>query len=228
MEYFYYRGQKCKHCRAVIPVFGLGHHKPEEEGEDQFTKTMINFYSYGNIRERNYLLQRFINLFKERFEGDIRFDYLCVVPSHGEGSINQNMQSFAKEFSEAIGVPHSQVISRSRTVKGQHELKNKDERFENVHGSIGISEGIRGKTVLVLDNLCISGANAQEVFDALKNAGAKEAYFVCFGLGSRGKEGDFDINPNFKGKASHIVANWHWPKVSKEKREAHARNKDHL
>ena len=225
MEYFYYRGQKCKHCRATIPVFGLGHHKPKEQGEDQFTKTVINFYEYGNQNEKGYLLQNFINLFKERFEADVKFDFVCIVPSREKGSINSNMQSFAQEFASAIGLPYQQAICRSRTVKGQHELDNKDERFDNVKGSISVTEDVKGKNVLVLDNLCISGASAQEVVDSLKSAGAGEIYFMVFGLGSRGKECDFDINPAFKGKASHIVAKWHWPKVSKAQREAHAKEK---
>jgi len=225
MEYFYYRGQKCRHCKSVVPVFGLGHHKPKEEGDDQLTKTIINFYEYGNKREGAYLLQRLINLFKERFEGDVKFDVVCVVPTREKDGINPNMQPFAREFAGAVGVPCKQVIRRNRTIKSQHELENMDERIENVKGSIEVTEDVKGKSMLVLDNLCITGASSQEVFDALKNAGAKEVYFICFGLGSKGKESDFDINPAFKGKASDMVAKWHWPKVSTEKREEYAKAK---
>jgi len=225
MECFYYRGQKCKHCNCVVPVFGLGHHKPKEEGADQFTKNIISFYEYGNARERAYLLQNFINLFKERFEGDIKFDAVCIVPTREKGGINPNMESFAREFAEAIGIPYKQVICRNRTIKGQHELDDKDARLENVKGSIDVTENLAGKGILVLDNLCISGASAQAVFDALKEAGASDVYFMCFGLGSKSRLCDFDINPAFKGKASQIVAKWHWPKVSKEDRAAFARGK---
>ena len=225
MECFYYRGQKCKHCDSVVPVFGLGHHKPKDEGEDQFTKTVINFYEYGNRRERDYLLQNFINLFKERFEGDIQFDAVCVVPTREKDGVNPNMQAFAQEFAVAIGVPYGQAIRRNRAIKGQHELDDKDERLENVRGSIDVAEDVKGKSILVLDNLCISGASAWATFDALREAGAKEVYFMVFGLGSKGRECDFDINPAFPGKASQIVAKWHWPKVSKEKREVYAKEK---
>ncbi len=228
MEYCYYRGQRCKHCRSVIPVFSLGHHKPEDAGEDGFTKRIINFYNYGNARDKEYLLQRLTALFRERFEGDVHFDALCVVPTHEKGGLNRNMCAFAREFSDAINVPCRQVISRTRNISTQHSLKNKDERLENVKGSLEIADGVKNKNVLVLDNLAITGANAQEAFDALRGAGAKEVYFMCFGLGSKGKEGDFDINPHFKGKASFIVSNWHWPKVSKEKRQSYAREKDGL
>ena len=224
MEYCYYRGQKCKHCNSVVPVFGLGHHKPKEEGEDQFTKTVINFYEYGNQREREYLLQGFIGLFKKRFEGDIKFDAVCVVPTRERGGINTNMQLFAQAFSEAIGIPYVQVICRNRTIRGQHELDDKDERLENVRGSIDVTGDVKEKSILALDNLCITGASAQVAFDALKSAGAREVYFMVFGLGSKAEKCDFDINPAFKGKASDIVK-WNWPKVSKEKRAEYAKGK---
>jgi len=225
MECFYYRGQKCRHCRSVIPVFSAGHHKPEGEGGDQFTKTVINFYKYGNARERGYLLQKFMNLFKERFEGNLDFDLVCIVPTREKDGINSNMQSFAKEFAETIGLPYSQVIVRNRTIKGQHELNDADGRFGNAANSITVSGDVRGKKILVLDNLCISGASAQVAFDALKDAGASDIYFMCFGLGSKGKDSDFDLNPAFKGKASEIVSKFHWPKVSKEKRTEYSQKK---
>jgi len=225
MEYSYYRGQRCKHCRAVIPVFGLGHHKPTEEGEDKFTKTIINFYKFGNKAERAHLLQRFILLFRERFEGNVKFDAICIIPTREKDGINQHMQSFAQEFAGAVAIPYVQAIRRNREIKGQHELDGKDKRFENVLGSIEVMDDVRGKSLLVLDNLCISGASAQEAFDALKGAGAKEVFFMVFGLGSKGRECDFDLNPAFKDKASEIVAKLHWPKVSKEKREAYAKEK---
>ena len=226
MDYFYYRGQKCGHCKEIIPVFGLGHHKPEEEGEDQFTKCVINFYNYGNSREMDYLLQQSVNLFKERFEGDVKFDFICVMPTHNKGETNRNMEKFARMLSAEIMVPYAQIVHRNKTIKGQHELKSKDERLENVKGSFDITAGLKGKNILVLDNLIITGSNAQELFDALKEAGAKSVFFICFGLGSKGREADFDINPNFKGKASKIVSEWHWPKVPKEDRQKYAEKMD--
>jgi predicted amidophosphoribosyltransferase len=219
---FYYRGQKCKHCREVIPVFALGHHKPESEGEDEFTKRIINFYKYGNVKEKNYFLQKFIRLYKERFEGDKKFGLICVVPTHEESGLNGHLRDFAQEFSDKIGVPYEQVIKRSKTIKPNHDLHTTGERFENVKGSIEVTDNIKGKTVVVIDNQCTTGANAQEVFDALKQAGADEVIFICFGLGSKGRESDFDINPAYSGRASEIIKKFHWPKVPKEKRRQFA------
>ncbi|MBI5158969.1 hypothetical protein HY992_02505 [Candidatus Micrarchaeota archaeon] len=223
MELFYYRGQKSKETKMTVPVFALGHHKPKEEGEDQFTKYVINFYNYGNKTERDYFMSRLLNLFKERFEGAIRLDFVAVIPTREKDKVNSNMQSFTQEFATSIGVAYQQIIRRSRTIEGHHAISESDKRFENVKGSIDVSKDVQGKNILLLDNLCISGANAQEAFDALKRAGAKEVLTLCFGLGSKGKECDFDINPAFKGNIMDTIATFHWPKVPKEKRISRAK-----
>ena len=227
-EYAYYRGEKCEHCGEVVPVFSLGHHKPEEEGQDSFTKCVINFYKYGNQREKNILMKRLIDLYKKRFEGDIKFDFLCIIPTHEKDTVNPNMHSFAQEFSAAIDIRYAQALRRNTSIQSQHEISTKEERLANVRGSLDVAENVSDRTILVLDNLSISGANAKEAYDALKAAGAKDVYFICFGLGSKGRDIDFDINPKFQGKASYIVREWHWPKISKAKRKAYvqARGED--
>jgi hypothetical protein len=219
VETFWYRGQKCKHCDKIVPVFGLGHHVPESDGEDEFSKKGINFYKWGNKKEETYFLERINKLYQERFKGTMNFDIICIIPSHEQGKSNEHMEMIAQKIAATIGARFARLLERGRTVKSQHELPGVDAREENVRGSLTVKEDVRGKSILVLDNTCISGANSRTAFDCLTEAGACNVVFIILGLGNKAKDIDFDINPAYRGSAKDIIEKWHWPKVPKDKRE---------
>ncbi len=218
MEYSYYRAPKSHRHPKVVPIFALGHHKPMDEGKDEFTKTVINFYKYGNRKEMEYLMQRTLELFEKRFRGDLQYDLICIIPTHTEKVLNPNMVKFAQEFAGKVGIKFDQVLERTMTVKGQHEQESIEARKENVKDSLAIKGDVKGKNILVFDNYSISGSNCIDAFDTLISAGAANIVFICFGVGFKGKEGDFDLNPNMGKKVSEIIEMFHWPKLSKEKR----------
>lgn len=205
-----------------MPVFALGHYLPKGGGEDEFSKKINYFHLYGN--DLGYFLGRFLEFYKNRIDGGITFDVVCVAPSHKEGKINSHMVELARAFADKIGAPYREVLRRNRTVKRQHELKTDPERMENVAGSLSADGDLEGKNVLVFDNVSISGATVREVHNILKEKKAGLCIFLCLGLGHLAKGTDFDINPNFKGKISRIIKEWHWPKVAKEKREAYKKS----
>ena len=216
MEYFWYRGEKCKECDTPVPVFGLGHYLLLKEGEDEFSKKVMGFYLHGY--QFNYFLNRLVEFYDTRIKNDVHFDLVCVCPSHEKGKTNENMIKLAIEFSKRTGIPYKQVLRRVKDTKSQHELTKKEEREVNVKDSFGVLEDLTGKSVIVLDNTSISGATAKEIHNVMKKKNAKSFILICLGLGPLARHQDFDINPAFKGKISFIISNWNWPKVSKEKR----------
>ncbi|MFH1261113.1 MAG: hypothetical protein ABII39_04205 [Candidatus Micrarchaeota archaeon] len=215
MKYFYYRGEKCKECNNAVPIFALGHHKPLEEGEEQFSKVCMGFYKHGYSLQ--YFLKRLVQLYKER--NDIQFDMICLCPSSKKDSFNENMKKLTEEFYKTVQLPYKQVLHRTKDTDKQHELKKKEERIENVKDSFSVSEDITGKNILVIDNLSTSGSTAQEIHRLIVHKhNAKSCVFVCLSLGYKAKDLDFDLNPAFSGKFSYIIEKLHWPKVPKSKR----------
>lgn len=218
-EYSWYRSKKCKHCNEWIPIFAFGHHMPKEQGEDDFTKKEFFFYQWGGEDYLQYFLKRMQALYGERFFGDISFDYICVMPKSSKGVYNPNMEALAKLFGEKTRIRFERVLLRNRDVKQQHEIETAIERMKNVEGSITVNMDVKGKNILVLDNTTSTGANVNVAYDALKMAGAKMVIFICLALsGHFGKEEDFDLNPAMKKKAKEIIATFHSPRISKEKR----------
>lgn len=214
----YYRGQKGKISKKIVPIFSIGHYVPFSKGEDTFSKELNYFYKYGNDEYMNHFLDLFKDLYDRRFKEDVHFDYVCVAPSSSLNFINENMKKLVFSFSQYTKIPYSNILRRNRTIKKQHELNKINERIENVKNSISIeSIDISNKNILVFDNTSISGLSCEEILIELKRKGAEKVIFFCIGLGYKHKEFDFDINSNTTLKATHIIENWHWPKSDKRK-----------
>lgn len=212
----YYRGQKGKMSKQVVPIFSIGHYVPLNKGEDSFSKELNFFYMYGNDEYMQKFLEMFIHLYEKRFKEDIIFDYVCVAPSSSENSINENMKNLILLFSKSTNIPYVKILKRNKPIKKQHELDNINERIENVKGSISVDFDVSNKNILVFDNTSTTGLSFEEIQIELKSKGANKIIFFCIGLGSKHKEFDFDINSNTILKATHIIENWHWPKSDRK------------
>jgi ComF family protein len=81
----------------------------------------------------------------------------------------------AKDFSRRVGVPVEEgVLRRRRATKPQTEL-GRDERRENVRDAFEARrpEAVKGRTILLVDDVCTTGATIEACARALKAAGAK-------------------------------------------------------
>lgn len=68
------------------------------------------------------------------------------------------------------------ALSRTRETRSQVDL-NREERKQNVSGAFTArAEIVKGKSVLVVDDVTTSGATLDACADALLEAGAKEVY----------------------------------------------------
>ena len=68
------------------------------------------------------------------------------------------------------------VLIRTSVSKPQAEIDKKDERLENMSNQFKVSnnEKIKGKTLLLIDDVCTTGATLNECARILKEAGAKK------------------------------------------------------
>jgi len=163
---FYYRSIKCKSCNDWIPIFALGHYKPTDQGEDTFSKRCIGFYNLGY--SSSLFLNAFVDLFNSR--NDIKFDFVCIIPTHVAGEYNKHLVSLVQNFSKQMNIPYLQVLNRTKTINEQHKLKYED-RVKNLKDSIIIpeeyAEKIKGKSILIIDNTSTTGVTINEVNDLL-------------------------------------------------------------
>lgn len=116
-------------------------------------------------------------LLKRFSETDLICDMLTFVPMpkdrEKERGYNQSFE-LCKEFSKLSGIEMCPTLERVKHVERQATL-GKEERRKNMEGSFGILDKklVKGKEVLLIDDVVTTGATADECSKTLLKAGAK-------------------------------------------------------
>jgi len=113
------------------------------------------------------------------FESGEKFDMLVPVPLH---FYRENWRGFnqaeeiALAVSENICVPVERVLKRTKKTKQQSLLSNRKDREKNVRGVFEIDRKyksmLRGKKILLVDDVFTSGADMRECTRVLRGSGA--------------------------------------------------------
>jgi len=114
-----------------------------------------------------------------RFETGESFDFLVPVPLH---FYRENWRGFnqAEEIAKVVGkkmrITTLNTLKRVKRTKQQSVLKTREERMQNVKGVFKVEEKwknmMKGKKVLLIDDVFTSGADMRECTKVLKEAGA--------------------------------------------------------
>ena len=88
----------------------------------------------------------------------------------------------AKELSDNV---RADILFKKFHTKSQVEVKNKEERLANIVGSFEIKnpETIKGKKIILIDDVLTTGATMREAKKVLKQVGAKKVVGVVVGRG---------------------------------------------
>ena len=126
------------------------------------------FYGQNVAGKRVRLGQKIAKQFKQ---ADIRPDVIIDVPTSGYFA--------ASGLAEAMGVPHHRGLVKSNYIGRSFIAPDQSQRENIVHRKLNpIKKAIRGKRVAVVDDSIVRGTTSKRIVEILKNAGAKEVYFV--------------------------------------------------
>ena len=100
----------------------------------------------------------------------------------------------ARAVARVLDLPHAQALSKLRNTRQQARLDHA-ERARNLQGSIGVREDVRGRAVLLVDDVYTTGATMRVCAQALLDAGATVVYGLTYAVAgappaSRRKGGD--------------------------------------
>lgn len=107
-------------------------------------------------------------------------DILTSVPSHPirlrERGYNQ-AQVLARSLAQAVGRPYLPLLKRVRYTPSQTHLK-KEERAKNIKSAFQAldSASLKGKRVLLVDDVCTTGATLNECAKTLRRAGSGKVF----------------------------------------------------
>lgn len=121
---------------------------------------------------------------EEKFQRILGADLVVAVPLHSmrfeERGYNQSAV-LAEIFSERLGVQYApRVLQRHRETAVQHRL-SAQERRRNTEGAFSPAKNggkVRGKRVILLDDIITSGRTMENCAKVLKELGAAEIYGV--------------------------------------------------
>ena len=118
----------------------------------------------------DFLLKKTLSVFGKKF-GGIHFDLVMYIPPTKSGDLVKN---FATKFARVIKVPISHDLIKVRITEEQKMFQNSYSKQENVVGAFDVDEAIvKGKTILLLDDIYDSGATLKEIGKLLTQKGAK-------------------------------------------------------
>jgi len=136
-------------------------------------RKLIHLFKYGKVETLAGPLSR---LLITAIPLDVQFDEVVAMPMHWrkqwERGFNQ-AELLAAPVSARYGLPLSNALRRRRYTQAQASL-TEGQRRDNLIGSFFVRgpELIRGKRILLVDDVFTTGATLRSAADALKTAGA--------------------------------------------------------
>lgn len=118
----------------------------------------------------DFLLRKTLSMFGKKFRA-VKFDLVLYLPPTKSGNLVKN---FAMKFASVINVPISHALKKVRVTQEQKMFQNSYCKHDNVLDAFDIeADEIKGKTILLIDDIYDSGATLKEVGKILTQKGAK-------------------------------------------------------
>ena len=177
----------CSECRAEAPVFSQGNLKLQFLDsyaavwyyEEKVRESLLR-YKFGNRRSyaQNYgrlLAMKLLEIYPDGF------DVLTYVPISRLRRLKRGydqVELLANAVGRELGLEPKQLLKKNRNNPPQSGLGDYAHRRANVLGIYTAleCEQIKGKRILLLDDILTTGATAGEASRVLLTAGAKEVH----------------------------------------------------
>ena len=171
-------GSVCIHCKNELPLYkknvSVFLYKDAIVG-------LIRRLKFDNAKYLALTLGNFIA--SEVVKLDADFDYVIPVPLYPK---RQKKRGYNQ--SELLCAPlkdklnlnvSTDILLKIRDTRSQHRL-SRNERIENLEGAFEVKDKklVKGKTILLIDDVFTTGTTINECTKTLLDAGAKEVYSV--------------------------------------------------
>lgn len=107
---------------------------------------------------------------------------IVAVPMHPRRQRRRGFNHaglLAEKTAALTGLDCSNALSRTRYTTQQARL-SREARLGNMRGAFACDESVRGRRVVLVDDVCTTGATASACVEALRQAGAAAVYLLCY------------------------------------------------
>lgn len=150
-------------------------------------RTLIQLYKYGPMERLGEPLGEFL---RTGYPREVRFDAMVPMPIHGkrlrERGFNQ-AEKLAEALMDVAPMPlERRWVIRHKNTQRQAGLSGK-ERRQNVKDAFRAPkpEALRGKRILLIDDVLTTGASANACASTLKRAGASYVAILALARADR-------------------------------------------
>lgn len=189
------RNQICEKCKSHIQYLKIN---PETFVPSRNFKNIdkcISFYYYDGIVRKAVIFAKFKSCrrmlndffkytdfdFKQFFEQN-NIDYLISMPYHKSkltDHIYDLPQEIVKIIAKRYDIKSDKIIVKIRKTKNQHNLK-REERKTNLKDAFKVTKDIKGKNIVIFDDVVSTGGSLEEAAKTLKKAGAAKVFAITF------------------------------------------------
>lgn len=174
-------GRTCKSCRGATAIYAFFSPFSYQE---PLIRTLIHDLKYKRVRVLASLFGELLSAYLRYYRVDLpKYAVIVPIPLHAQRArfrgFNQSML-VAKNLAQHVsrGLEENALVKIKKT-KPQVGLFAGNRRA-NIRGSFAASSLIKGKTVILFDDVKTTGATIEEAARVLKEAGAKWVWAVTF------------------------------------------------
>lgn len=118
----------------------------------------------------DFLLALFIKVFQKHY-GLATFDLVLFVPPTKSGDLVKN---FASRVANLLKFPVSEALVKNRETQEQKVFETAYLKAQNCNGAFEVIEDIKGKSILLIDDIFDSGHTIKSIATLLKSKGARK------------------------------------------------------
>lgn len=97
--------------------------------------------------------------------------------------LNQS-EVLARQVAVQMGAPFFRALRRVKNTRQQARL-SPEARRRNLTGAFSADASVSGRRVLLVDDVCTTGATARACAEALRDGGAAAVFLVCYALAGK-------------------------------------------
>lgn len=170
-------GCELKNCNCNRFIYHFDGAVSPFVNDGQAKKSFYSFKFGSNFSGVDYFAEQMVSTFNQNFS-DIKIDLICYVPlSKNQLKVRRTdkCELLADKVADMMQIPLKSVIVKKENVPAQHHL-NLDNRFDNVRNAYKVTENVKNKNILLIDDIKTTGATLDACAKELKFAGASAVY----------------------------------------------------
>ena len=176
-------------CTTCAEKSGLRRFVAPFSYREPLVRELIHTYKYAGARElAGFLAGEIVSCLRFYDITPPTSAILIPIPLHRSRERARGFNQaavLAAELGKRVGLSVAPALSRRRATDPQIEMESHDARRKNVANAFALrdAEVIRGRTVILVDDVSTSGATLSEAARLLRDAGARTVWAVAVAKG---------------------------------------------